>query len=167
VLVSGVPGLGQLVPVLDLAGALQRAGHEVRVATNKEFHAVIAGAGLRPVSAGMSNVEMREQRSRRWPETDAQPVRVWATRMWAQVMAPSTLEDLLVCMEGWPPDVVLHEEGEYAAPVAAAKAGIPWVTHGWGSPLRSASELAEMGDLAQSDSRSCQIGWARVGLRND
>ena len=83
---------------------------------------MIAGAGLRPVSAGMSNVEMREQRSRRWPETDAQPVSVWATRMWAEVMAPSTLEDLLVCMEGWPPDVVLHEEGEYAAPVAAAKA---------------------------------------------
>jgi hypothetical protein len=36
VLVSGVPGLGHLVPVLDLAGALQLAGHEVRVATNKE-----------------------------------------------------------------------------------------------------------------------------------
>jgi UDP:flavonoid glycosyltransferase YjiC (YdhE family) len=80
VLVSGVPGLGHLVPVLDLAGALQLAGHEVRVATNQEFHAVIAGAGLQTVSAGMSNVEMREQRSRRWPETDAQPVRVWATR---------------------------------------------------------------------------------------
>ena len=116
---------------------------------------MIAGAGLKPVSAGMSNVEMREQRSRRWPETDAQPVRVWATRMWAQVMAPSTLEDLLVCMEGWPPDVVLHEEGEYAAPVAAAEAGIPWVTHGWGSPLRSASELAEIEDLASALWESC------------
>ena len=73
---------------------------------------------------------------------------LWATRMWAQVMAPSTLEDLLVYMEQWPPDVVLREEGEYAAPVAAANAGIPWVTHGWGSPLRSASELAEIEDLA-------------------
>src|SRR5262249_12100986 len=137
VLVSGVPGLGHLVPLLDLACALQLAGHGVRVATNKEFHGVIAGAGLQPVPAGMSNVEMRERRSRRWPETDAQPVSAWATRMWAQVMAPSTLADLLVCMEEWPPDVVLHEEGEYAAPVAAARAGIPWVTHGWGSPLRS------------------------------
>jgi UDP:flavonoid glycosyltransferase YjiC (YdhE family) len=156
VLVSGVPGLGHLVPVLDLAGALQLAGHEVRVATNEEFHAVIAGAGLRPVSAGMSTVEMREQRSRRWPETDAQPVKVWATRMWAQVMAPSTLADLLVCMEQWRPDVVLHEEGEYAAPVAAANAGIPWVTHGWGSPLRSTSELAEIEDLASALWESCE-----------
>ena len=156
-LVSGVPGLGHLVPVLDLAGALQLSGHDVRVATNEEFHAVIAGAGLQPVSAGMSNLEMREQRSRRWPETDAQPVTMWATRMWAQVMAPSTLEDLLVFMEGWPADVVLHEEGEYAAPVAAAKAGIPWVTHGWGSPLRSASELAEIEDLASALWASCGL----------
>ena len=155
VLVSGVPGLGHLVPLLDLAGALQLAGHEVRVATNEEFHAVIAGAGLQPVSAGMSNGQMREERSRRWPETDAQPVRVWATRMWAQVMAPSTLEDLLVRMRDWPPDVVLHEEGEYAAPVAAAEAGIPWVTHGWGSPLRSARELAEIEDLASALWESC------------
>ena len=155
VLVSGVPGLGHLVPLLDLAGALQLAGHDVRVATNREFHAVIAGAGLKPVAAGMSNVQMREERSRRWPETDAQPVSVWATRMWAQVMAPSTLEDLLVCMRDWPPDVVVHEEGEYAAPVAAARAGIPWVTHGWGSPLRSAHELAEIEDLASALWESC------------
>lgn len=154
-LVSGVPGLGHLVPLLDLAGALRLAGHEVRVATNEEFHAVIAGAGLRPVSAGMSNAQMREERSRRWPETDAQPVTVWATRMWAQVMAPSTLEDLLVRMSDWPPDVVVHEEGEYAAPVAAARAGIPWVTHGWGCPLRSARELAEIEDLASALWESC------------
>ncbi len=116
---------------------------------------MIAGAGLQPVSAGMSNVQMREERSRRWPETDAQPVTVWATRMWAQVMAPSTLEDLLVRMRDWPPDVVVHEEGEYAAPVAAARAGIPWVTHGWGSPLRSARELAEIEDLASALWKSC------------
>ena len=116
---------------------------------------MIAGAGLQPVSAGMSNGQMRKERSRRWPETDAQPVRVWATRMWAQVMAPSTLEDLLVRMRDWPPDVVLHEEGEYAVPVAAAEAGIPWVTHGWGSPLRSARELAEIEDLASALWESC------------
>lgn len=154
-LVSSVPGLGHLVPMLDLAVALQGAGHEVRVATNQEFHRVIVGAGLDAMSAGMSNVEMRELRSRRWPETDAQPVSLWATRMWAQVMAPSALADLLVRLREWPPDVVLHDEGEYAAPVAAANAGIPWVTHGWGSPLRSARELAEIEDLASALWESC------------
>ncbi len=155
VLVSAVPALGHVVPLLDLAGALQLAGHEVRFATNEQSHAVIARAGLAPVAAGMSSVEMRQERLRRWPETGAQPVSTWATRMWAQVMAPSTLEDLLELMKQRPPDILLHDEGEYAAPIAAARAGIPWITHGWGSPLRSASELAQLEELAGGLWASC------------
>jgi hypothetical protein len=49
----------------------------------------------------------------------------------------------------------VHEEGEYAAPVAAARAGVPWVTHGWGSPLQSARELAEIEDLTSAVWKSC------------
>ncbi len=143
------------MPLLDLARALQLEGHEVRFATNQQSHAVIAGAGLRPVSAGMSTAQMVAERRRRWPETDAQPVAAWATRMWSQVMAPSTLEDLLARIEECPPDVVIHDEGEYAAPVAAARAGIPWVTHAWGSPLRPADELAELEELAGALWESC------------
>ncbi|MCA1703782.1 MAG: hypothetical protein LC808_11175 [Actinobacteria bacterium] len=33
--------------------------------------------------------------------------------------------------------LVVREEGEHGGPVAAAAARIPWVTHGWGSPLPS------------------------------
>ncbi len=155
VLMSAVPAFGHVVPLLDLARALQLAGHQVRFATNEQSHAVIAGAGLRPVPAGMSITEMRQERRRRWPETDAQPVAVWATRMWAQVMAPSTLEDLLELIKEWPPDVVVHDEGEYAAPAVASRAGIPWVTHAWGSPLRPAHELAELEELAAGLWESC------------
>jgi UDP:flavonoid glycosyltransferase YjiC (YdhE family) len=155
VLVSAVPALGHVVPLLDLARALQRGGHEVRFATNKQSHGVIAGAGLRPVAAGMSTGEMVEERRRRWPKTDAQPATVWATRMWAQVMAPSTLKDLLLGMEEWSPDVVVHDEGEYAAPVAAVMANVPWITHAWGSPLRPVSDLAKLEELASGLWESC------------
>jgi UDP:flavonoid glycosyltransferase YjiC (YdhE family) len=141
--------------MLDLAVALQVAGHEVRFATNEQSHGLVAGAGLRAVSAGMSTTQMREERRRRWPETDGQPATVWATRMWAQVMAPSTLADLMVRMQEWSPDLVLHDEGEYAAPVAATQAGIPWVTHAWGSPLRPAGELAELEHVASALWKSC------------
>ena len=65
-------------------------------------------------------------------------------------MAPSTLRDLLVVMGEWTPDVVLHDEGDYAGPVAAAQWNIPWVTHGWGSPLRPTSELADLEDFASA-----------------
>jgi UDP:flavonoid glycosyltransferase YjiC (YdhE family) len=148
VLFSAVPALGHVVPLLNLAQALQLAGHEVRFATNLESHRLVATAGLHPLPAGMSTVEMRDERRRRWPETDRQPASEWATRMWAQIMAPSSLQDLLAIMTVWRPHVVVHDEGEYAGPVAAAKAGIPWVTHAWGSPLRPTSELTELEEIA-------------------
>ncbi len=95
----------------------------------------------------MSAAEMRDERQRRWPETERQPASAWATRMWAQIMAPSRLKDLLTIVADWRPHVVVHDEGDYAGPVAAAKADIPWVTHAWGSPLRPMSELTELEGL--------------------
>ena len=131
VLFSSVPAVGHVVPLLDLAQAMQSAGHEVRFATNSECHHLIVAAGLAPLAAGMSSVEMREERRRRWPETDRQPASEWATRMWTQIMAPSTLVGLLPIVAEWQPHVVVHDEGDYAGPVAAAKSGIHGLrTHG-------------------------------------
>lgn len=70
-------------------------------------------------------------------------------------MAPSTLKDLLQRMEEWSPDVVVHDEGEYAAPVAAVIAEVPWITHAWGSPLRPMSDLATLEELASGLWESC------------
>ena len=82
--------------------------------------------------------------------------------MWAQVMAPSTLVDLIVRMRAWSPDLVLHDQGEYAAPVAATRAGVPWVTHAWGSPLRSAGELAELEDVTSTLWKPCGLDVPRA-----
>jgi hypothetical protein len=68
---------------------------------------------------------------------------------------PSTLNDLRRIMSSWPPDVVVHDEGDYASPPAAAKAGIPWITHGWGSPLRPLDELAELSNLTSGLWEAC------------
>jgi UDP:flavonoid glycosyltransferase YjiC (YdhE family) len=157
VLVSAVPAIGHIVPLLELAQSLQSAGHEVRVATNSELHYLIIAAGLRPVEAGMSAAEMRDERLRRWPETKRQPASKWATLMWAQIMAPSTLRDLLTIMTDWRPHVVVHDEGDYAGPVAASKSDVPWITHAWGSPLRPTNELVELEETASSL-------WASNGL---
>jgi UDP:flavonoid glycosyltransferase YjiC (YdhE family) len=157
VLVSAVPAIGHIVPLLDLAQSLQSAGHEVRFATNRELHRLIIAAGLQPVEAGMSAAEMRDERKRHWPETERQPASKWATRMWAQIMAPSSLQDLLAITTDWRPHVVVHDEGDYAGPVAAAKSDVPWITHAWGSPLRPTSELVELEETASSL-------WASNGL---
>ena len=121
VLFSAVPAVGHVVPLLDLAQAMQSTGHDIRFANNSESHHLVVAAGLAPLDVGMNSVEMREERRRRWPETDRQPASEWATRMWTQIMAPSTLEDLLPIVAEWQPHALVHDEGDYAAPVAAAQ----------------------------------------------
>ncbi len=77
--------------------------------------------------------------------------------MFTQILAPTVLADLLRLVEDWRPDLIVHEEGEYAGPVAGAHAGIPWVTHAWGSPLRPVEELVSLEEHA--------VGlWSSVGL---
>jgi UDP:flavonoid glycosyltransferase YjiC (YdhE family) len=64
--------------------------------------------------------------------------------MWAEIAAPAMAGDLNDLIASWHPDVVVHEEGEYGAPAAAARARLPWVTHAWGSPLRPDDELRDL-----------------------
>jgi len=145
--VSAVPAVGHILPLLDLAGALRAAGHDVLFATHQDRHTLIEDAGLPAVAAGMSHTAMVQERLRRWPETISQPATKWAGRMWTEIMAPSTLRDLRRIIGEWSPHVVMHDEGDYGAPVAAAEVGIPWITHAWGSPLRSMAELTGLEPL--------------------
>lgn len=149
VLISVAPSIGHIIPLFDVGRALRDAGHEVRVATHESRHGLVAAAGLEPVAAGISSDEMVAERLRRWPETAQQPATTWAVRMWVGIMAPAALSGLRSIMDSWSPDLVLHDEGEYGAPVAAAAAGIPWATHGFGSPLRPVHELFELEELAR------------------
>jgi UDP:flavonoid glycosyltransferase YjiC (YdhE family) len=149
ILMSAAPSVGHVIPLLDIGRALQDAGHEVRVATSQSRQGLIAHAGLEALPAGISSDEMVAERLRRWPETAHQPATAWAVRMWVEIMAPATLAGLLPIIDVWRPDLMLHDEGEYGAPIAAAIANIPLVTHGFGSPLRPASELTELEELAR------------------
>jgi hypothetical protein len=149
ILMSAAPQIGHIIPLLDIGRALQDAGHEVRVATEQGHHGLIVGVGLGVLAAGISSNEMVAERLRRWPETAHQPATVWALRMWVEIMAPATLAGLLPIVDAWRPELMVHDEGEYGAPIAAAIADIPLVTHGFGSPLRPASELTALEELAR------------------
>jgi len=154
---TSAPAVGHLAPILGVGRALRDAGHTVRVATHPERHGLINDAGLEPVAAGMSGARMEQERALRWPETTGQPNTAWAVRMFTQILAPTVLADLLRLIEDWRPDLIVHEEGEYAGPVGGAQAGIPWVTHAWGSPLRPVEELVSLEEHA--------VGlWTSVGL---
>lgn len=144
VLLTAGPSIGHITPMLGVSAALRDAGHEVRLATHPSQHDLIRHAGLDVVEAGMSEAEMIAERLRRWPDTAPQPPSAWAVRMFTHILAPTVIRDLTALVDAWRPHLLIHEEGEYAGPVIAATAGIPCVTHGWGSPLRSSTDLSAL-----------------------
>ena len=136
VLATTFPGWGHLVPMLGVLRALLAAGHEVTVATHPEFHPTLAALGLPAVPAGLGESELHAERLRRWPETATRPPAEWGPRMFTEIAAPAMAADLHRTISR-PPDLVLSEEGEHGGARFAADRGLPFVSHGWGSPLPS------------------------------
>ena len=137
VLATTVPGWGHLVPLLGVLRALLDAGHQVSVATHPGFHSALASLDIPAVPAGLSEAELLAERLRRWPQTASQPPSDWAPRMFTEIAAPAMASDLHRTITTWTPDLVLSEEGEHGGPRFAADRKLPFVSHGWGSPLSS------------------------------
>ncbi len=53
--------------------------------------------------------------------------------LFGTIGAPSRLADLLGIVDGWRPDVVVHDAAELAAPIAAASIGVPNICHSYGA----------------------------------
>jgi UDP:flavonoid glycosyltransferase YjiC (YdhE family) len=146
VLFSSHGAFGHILPMIGLGRALEAAGHEVLFATSGPLDGTVRSLGLQAVSAGMNaDAAVSEARSR-WPETRDQAPGDWAPRMFTDIVAPRMLGDLLQIVESFRPDLVVREQGEHAGPLAAAAAGIAWITYGWGSPL---PDTVALGQLAE------------------
>jgi len=117
--------LGSLLAVpssLDLSG--ERAVHGVRWARRGRralvalmvLWAVVSLAQLPPLHAEQAVPEQ-------------------ADGILAGLAVPAVLGVVQDEVERWSPDVVVHEAAELAAPLAAARAGIPSVSHGFGEVI--------------------------------
>ena len=136
VLATCLPGHGHFNPMLPLAHALTRAGHEVAFATAEDFCPRVVAAGFTAFSAGLSLSRQMAEARDRYPEQDAMKgaarFESFVPRMLAGVAAPARAEDLVPLVERWKPDVLVHDETEFAGPLAAAVAGIPHADHSVG-----------------------------------
>ena len=135
---------GHVLPLLGVARALADRGHEVVVATSADFCDVVARHGLAAEAAGTDDETLVAEAHRRWPWTVSEPPSRWTTRMFCEIAAPAMVAGLGPLIARWHPDVVVREEGEHGGPVAAAGVGLPWVTHGWGSPLCPPRALGDL-----------------------
>ncbi len=144
VLFTGHGAYGHVLPMVGVARALADAGHDVRVATGEALCPILASLGLDAVRAGFSDDNLVAEARRRWPETEREPPAKWAVRMFTDIAAPAMVADLAPIIDSWRPDLVVREEGEHGGPIAAVAARVPWVTHGWGSPLPSRATIEEL-----------------------
>jgi UDP:flavonoid glycosyltransferase YjiC (YdhE family) len=125
-----------MLPMLPLAEALRAAGHEVAIASADERRAVVGELGFAFFGAGLPFVEALQLCKALFPEWP------WAgdlyhtySLVFTRVFAPRSACDLLDVLAEFAPDVVVHELSEFGAPIAAARCGIPWATHGLGLPI--------------------------------
>ncbi|GAA0639150.1 DUF1205 domain-containing protein [Kutzneria viridogrisea] len=159
VLFSTSPLHGHLFPMVPLAYALQAAGHEVMVSATRNFHGPIEEAGLLPVGwlpeIEVPSFMLRDRSGAQLSHPKDPAGRTEAAgRAWGRYAA-MVLESTLDICRVLRPDLVITEPTDYAAGMAAARLGLPWVEHGWGfgglpefrpaAGAELAPELAELG----------------------
>jgi UDP:flavonoid glycosyltransferase YjiC (YdhE family) len=130
------PGFGHLHPMLPLAGAARRAGHEVVLATGPDLAPRAESYGFDVWSVGLSNDETAARYLERYPDSNDLPaqerLRLVAPRMFVDIAARSRVDALHERAAAWRPDLVVHDQSEFAAPIVAALLGAPTVVHSWG-----------------------------------
>jgi UDP:flavonoid glycosyltransferase YjiC (YdhE family) len=139
VLFTTTPGWGHIYPMVPLARAFIERGDEVSWVAPREAWPWLAEAGLDVRPGGLNMDEAMAQFFRRFPEVNSLAPKdvpdFMFPRIFGHVMAEPMLRDLLPVVESWRPSLVVHEAGDFAAPIAAAAAGIPSVTHAFGAVL--------------------------------
>jgi UDP:flavonoid glycosyltransferase YjiC (YdhE family) len=133
---SSTAGLGHVLPLLPLARATHKRGHEVVWATAGEVCPRIAAAGLDTRPVGLPVDRCLGDYARRWPEGGALEGRAAAAHMFPRlfgvVAAEAAVAGLASAAGVWRPDVVVHEPADFAAPAVAAALGVPNATHALG-----------------------------------
>ncbi len=116
--------------MVPLAAAVARARHEVAFATAADFCPRIEEAGFAAFAAGISLAQQLEEAGRRYEEANLPPGKErfesFVPKMLAGVAAPPRAVDLVPIIERWQPDLLVHDETEFAGPAAAAATGIPY-----------------------------------------
>jgi UDP:flavonoid glycosyltransferase YjiC (YdhE family) len=115
ILVTSYPLFGHVNPLLPLAVAAERGGHEVAFATGADMTAPVQARGVETWAVGPTHAEAAA-----------------AARPWFAGTAEKRAADLVPRAVEWEPDLVVSDEFELAGAVAAAVTGARHVVHGLG-----------------------------------
>lgn len=151
VLFTTTSGRGHFQPMLPLARALARVGHEVCWAAAEQVCAALSRDGFEAVPAGIYDLVPSPLRTPP-PEIGALPPAERPDHLFALNFGPlrvrPMLADLLPVVERIRPDVLVSEQAELAGPIAAAAFDLPNVTHAFGRLLPEA-RVARAGEALE------------------
>ena len=141
VLFTTTSGRGHFQPMYPLARALVDAGHDVRWAGAEQVCATLREKGFDAAPAGIFELVPSPLRDPP-PEIAALPPAERPDRLFSIVFGPlraeAMLADLMPIVEDWQPHLLVCDQAELAGPIAAARHGIPNVTHAFGRLLPEA-----------------------------
>jgi len=127
ILFSCRPAYGHLFPLLPLANAARAAGHEVVFGTGETFVDRVRDLGFEAHRVGIA-VSDAEDEAKRRHGVDAEFVDVGVT-MFCELIPNATLADLTPLLPRVRPDLVVYEQSDVGAGIAARRVGIPAVSH--------------------------------------
>ena len=124
ILFTCYPGVGHLHPMLPLAGAAQRAAHDVVLATGPDLVPRAESYGFDVWPIGLSSDDTVARYLERYPHSNDLPaeerLRLVAPRMFVDIGALSRVEPLYERAAAWQPDLVVHDQSEFAAPAPSS-----------------------------------------------
>jgi UDP:flavonoid glycosyltransferase YjiC (YdhE family) len=142
VLFASTFGHGHVFPLVPLALACQDAGHDVLWATNGPAVSLVELAGIRCVETGLSGDALASTVGRLHDRAGqlAPPDRAafMFPTMFGETLSPPMAADLLPLARSFQPDLLVHEQGELAAPLVAAVLDVPSLTHSFGGAVPAA-----------------------------
>ena len=134
VLISSTAGQGHVQPLVPLARALRARGDEVLWVAPPEARCAVDAAAIEFAPAGEDVQWCLAEFARRWPQAaelapeSAGPFMF--PRLFGEVAPAAAAPALAAVLEGFAPELVVHEVAELAAPALACHAKV--VAHGIG-----------------------------------
>lgn len=120
--ISIIPGHGHFFPMVPLARALERAGHEVTFCTSESYGPTVREHGFAALGVGLDYTQGGAKGDASQPGQVDSTV---AHKMFVE-SPPLVLDDLLAKFENDRPDVMLFDPWERGGVVAAEAAEIPF-----------------------------------------
>jgi UDP:flavonoid glycosyltransferase YjiC (YdhE family) len=132
-------GLGHVYPMMPLAFALQRRGHDVRWLTGPDACDRLRDVGIRADPVGIAFEDLRAEYRRLFPAESTtstgpseRPDHLFP-HQFGGLATSHVLDAAVRIATDWTPALVVHDAADFAGPIVARLAGVPSVTHAFGA----------------------------------